>query len=68
MLLLDILESYARSPFLATDASNFLDSPGRACQGQIVILCFKLFKLPVCFSLMEVLICEKNLVLMGLVI
>ncbi|XP_077250461.1 uncharacterized protein LOC143889767 isoform X2 [Tasmannia lanceolata] len=27
----DILENYSRSPFLATDADNVLDSPGREC-------------------------------------
>ncbi|OVA01156.1 Conserved hypothetical protein CHP01589 [Macleaya cordata] len=29
----DILESYSRSPFLAADTDDFLDSPVRDCQG-----------------------------------
>ncbi|KAF5196121.1 Histidine-trna ligase [Thalictrum thalictroides] len=30
----EILESYSRSPFLGTDVSAFLGSPGRECQGE----------------------------------
>lgn len=33
-MFLDILESYPRSPFLATDNDNFLDSREREHQGE----------------------------------